>query len=72
MAFEQLKAAVSNGVAYQIPTEYTRVGYLLDAVETTDPQLQAAIAQVRTDADHVNETGKRYSFEETENFDYSL
>ena len=62
---EMLKSAVENGIAHQLPTEFTRVGFLLDAIETTDPQLQAAMAAVKSDADHDQETGKRYDFKST-------
>ena len=37
-------------VAIQLPNEYTRVGYLLDTIETSDDSLQAAMALVRNDA----------------------
>ena len=37
-------------VAFQLPNEYTRVGYLLDTIETSDDSLQAAMALVRNDA----------------------
>ena len=47
-------------VVFQLPNEYTRVGYLLDAIETTDAGLQAAIAQVKTDD---GPDGKRNHFE---------
>ena len=50
-------------VAFQLPNEYTRVGYLLDAIETSDASLQAAMALVRNDTDTV--TGKRSDFEAT-------
>ena len=65
LANEMLKSAVESGIAHQLPTEFTRVGFLLDAIETTDPQLQAAMAAVKSDADHDAETGKRYDFEST-------
>lgn len=45
--------------------EHTRVGYLLDAIESTDAGLQAAIAQVRTDD---GAGGKRNDFESTASF----
>ena len=47
-------------VAFQLPNEHTRVGYLLEAIQTTDAGLQAAIAQIKTD-DGAN--GKRNDFE---------
>jgi hypothetical protein len=52
-------------VAFQLPNEFTRVGYLLDAIENTDAGLQAAIAQVRTDD---GAGGKRNDFEATASY----
>ena len=60
-AMEQLRLA-SNHVPYQLPEEHTRVGYILDAIETTDSRLQAALSSVRADTD---EGGKRSNFETT-------
>ena len=40
-------------IAYQLPNELTRVGYLLEGIQCSDPGLQAAMAIVRTD-DGVN------------------
>jgi hypothetical protein len=47
-------------VTFQLPTEHTRVGYLLDAIQTSDAGLQAAIAAVKTDD---KPSGKRNHFE---------
>jgi hypothetical protein len=52
----------SEHVAFQLPNEHTRVGYLLDAIQTSDAGLQAAIAMIATD-DGPN--GKRNDFEAT-------
>ena len=52
-------------VDFQLPNEHTRVGYLLDAIETNDAGLQAAIAQVRTDE---APNGKRNNFELTASY----
>ena len=52
-------------VTYQLPNEYTRVTYLLDAIETSDAALQAAIALCRNDT---GPTGKRSDFEATAAF----
>ena len=38
----------SQHVQYQLPNDHTRVGYLLDAIKSTDPGLQAAMAQIRS------------------------
>ena len=50
-------------VDYQLPNEFTRVTKLLDAIETSDSQLQANIALVRSD-----KTGKMRNFEDTVSF----
>ena len=47
-------------IAYQLPNEHTRVGYLLQANQCPDPGLQAAMASVQTD-DGAN--GMRSDFE---------
>ena len=66
VAYVNLQAAPDK-VTYQLPTEYTRVGYLLEPLEkTSDPGLQAAIACVRNDVE--TEEGKRYKFEATATF----
>ena len=66
VAYGNLQAAAAK-VTYQLPTEYTRVGYLLNPLEkTSDPGLQAAIACVKNDAK--TEEGKCYKFEATATF----
>ena len=45
----------------QLPNEFSRVGYLLDAIECPYPQLQADLAQVRQDKTPI--TGLRNNFE---------
>ena len=55
--FQQLEEAAGH-VRFQTPTEHTRVGYLLDNIETSDAGLAAALAQVRNDHD-----GSRSNFE---------
>ena len=47
-------------IAYQLPNKLTRVGYLLEGIQCSDPGLQAAMAIMRTD-DGVN--GMRSDFE---------
>ena len=47
-------------IAYQLPNKLTRVGYLLEGIQCSDPGLQAAMASVRTN-DGVN--GMRSDFE---------
>ena len=36
-----------NHVDFQLPTEHTRVGYLIDNLDNSDPDLRAAIANIR-------------------------
>ena len=36
-------------VSFQLPHEHTRVGYLLEGIQSIDPGLQAAMASVKTD-----------------------
>ena len=36
-------------IAYQLPNEHTRAGYLLEGIQCPDPGLQAAMASMRTD-----------------------
>ena len=47
-------------IAYQLPNELTRVGYLLEGIQCPDPGLQAAMVSMRTD-DGAN--GMRSDFE---------
>jgi hypothetical protein len=47
-------------VTYQLPNEHSRVGYLLDAIQTGDAGLNAAMASIRTDT---GATGMRNNFE---------
>ena len=48
-------------VPYQLPTEHTRVGYLLTGILCNDAGLQAAMASIKLDTNPI--TGKRYNFE---------
>ena len=41
--------AGAEHVDFQLPNEHTRVGYLLEAIESSDATLQAALAAVRSD-----------------------
>ena len=66
-AMEQLRLAAAH-VPYQLPTEFTRVGYLLDGIETCDPRLQAALSTVRADNDVTTGEPKRYNFNKTVTF----
>jgi hypothetical protein len=48
-------------VEYQLPTEHTRVGYLLEGIQCNDAGLQAAMASIKLDT--APGTGKRNNFE---------
>ena len=52
--------ACAEHVQYQLPNEYSRVGFLLDAIQCSDAGLQAAMASVRTDH---TANGMRNNFE---------
>jgi hypothetical protein len=52
-------------VDYQLPNEHSRVGYLFDAIESTDPSLQAAMALVHNDT---GAHGKCNNFEATASY----
>ena len=52
-------------ISYQLPNQRTRVGYLLDAIQCPDPELQAALAGVRKDDSPDGLTGMRNDFEST-------
>ena len=47
-AFVSMKQCAEH-IAYQLPNELTRVGYLLEGIQCPDPGLQAAMASVQTD-----------------------
>ena len=51
--------------SFQLPNETTRVTYLLDAIQCSDPALQAAMALVQNDT---SPSGKMNSFEDTASF----
>ena len=52
-------------IQYQLPNEHSRVGFLLDAIQTTDAGLNAAMASVRTDTGDDGTGGMRNDFEST-------
>jgi hypothetical protein len=59
-AFVSMQASAEH-VQYQLPNEHSRVGFLLDAIQSSDAGLQAAMASVRTDN---RPHGMRNNFEE--------
>ena len=56
-AYVQLEEAAIH-VNFQLPTAYSRVGFLLDNIISSDPDLRAALASVRID-----QNGMRSDFE---------
>jgi hypothetical protein len=52
-------------VAFQLPNDHTRVGFLLDGIQSSDAGLNAAIAQIKADD---GDGGKRKDFEATASF----
>lgn len=64
-AYVSMQQCVAH-VTFQLPNEFTRVTYLLDAIQCNDPGLQAAMALVRADdqAPH----GKMHNFENTASY----
>jgi hypothetical protein len=63
-AFVSLQACAEY-VEYQLPNEHSRVSFLLDAIQTSDAGLQAAMAAIKSD-DKVD--GKRSNFEATASY----
>ena len=49
-------------VQYQLPNEHSRIGFLLEAIQCSDPGLQAAMASIKTDN---GLEGMRNNFEAT-------
>ena len=43
----------STHVQFQLPNEFSRVGYLLDNIENNDPDLRAAIASIRANTNNM-------------------
>ena len=59
-AYQQMLSA-SQHVPQQLPNEFSRVGFLLDNIQTSDANLSAAIASIKQNRDP---NGSRYNFEE--------
>ena len=53
----------SSHITVQLPTEHSRVGYLLDNITSSDPELMATIASVK-----IPGNGMRDNFEDAVNF----
>ena len=60
-AYVSMQASAEH-VQYQLPNEHSRVGFLLKAIQCSDPGLQAAMASIKTDN---GPEGMRNNFEAT-------
>ena len=60
-AFVSMQACAEH-IQYQLPNGHSRVGFLLDAIQTSDAGLQAAMASIRTDD---GPDGMRNDFEQS-------
>ena len=60
-AYVSMQASAEH-VQYQLPNEHSRVGFLLEAIQCSDPRLQAAMASIKTDN---GLEGMRNNFEAT-------
>ena len=47
-------------ITFQLPTEHTRIGYLINNIQNNDPDIRAAIASIC-----INVNGIRENFETT-------
>ena len=60
-AYVSMQASAEH-VQYQLPNKHSRVGFLLEAIQCSDPGLQAAMASIKTDN---GPEGMRNNFEAT-------
>ena len=60
-AYVSMQASAEH-VQYQLPNEHSRVGFLLEAIQCSDPGVQAAMASIKTDD---GPHGMRNNFEAT-------
>eukprot|EP00957_Ditylum_brightwellii_P093737 7137064-Ditylum_brightwellii.AAC.1 len=60
--FAALKEAAEH-VPFKHPNEFMRVGFLLAGITCSDAGLQAAMANIKSDADPASETSKRHHFD---------
>eukprot|EP00957_Ditylum_brightwellii_P004640 352974-Ditylum_brightwellii.AAC.1 len=61
-AFIAMKEAAEH-VLFQHPNKFMRVGFLLASITSSDAGLQAAIANIKSNADLASENSKRHHFE---------
>eukprot|EP00957_Ditylum_brightwellii_P095208 7251240-Ditylum_brightwellii.AAC.1 len=50
-------------VPFQLPKEFTRVGFLVAGITSSNAAMQAAMANTKSDADPTSVTSKRHHFE---------
>eukprot|EP00957_Ditylum_brightwellii_P129826 9902713-Ditylum_brightwellii.AAC.1 len=55
-------------VPFQLPNQFMRVGFLLAGMTSSEAGLQAAMANIKINADPAPETNKRHHFELAANF----
>jgi hypothetical protein len=60
-AFIAMKDAAEH-VPFQLPNEFTRVGFLRAGITSSNAGLQAAMANIKSDADPTSETSKLHHF----------
>eukprot|EP00957_Ditylum_brightwellii_P121161 9240589-Ditylum_brightwellii.AAC.1 len=66
-AFIAMKEAAEH-VPFQSPNKLIRVGFLLAGITSSDAGLQAAMTNIKSNADLASETSKRHHFELAANF----
>eukprot|EP00957_Ditylum_brightwellii_P065226 4946608-Ditylum_brightwellii.AAC.1 len=54
---------VAEHVPFQIPNKFTIVGFQLAGITSSDAGLQAAMANIKSNADLASDTSKRHNFE---------
>eukprot|EP00957_Ditylum_brightwellii_P159865 12169119-Ditylum_brightwellii.AAC.1 len=59
---------VAEHVPFQLPNEFTKVGFLLAGITSSDAGLQAAMANIKSNANPASETSKRHYFELAANY----
>eukprot|EP00957_Ditylum_brightwellii_P071602 5443724-Ditylum_brightwellii.AAC.1 len=59
---------VTEHVPLQLPNKFTRVGFLLAGITSSEAKLQAAMANNKSNADLASETSKRHHFELAVNY----
>eukprot|EP00957_Ditylum_brightwellii_P125675 9579779-Ditylum_brightwellii.AAC.1 len=55
-------------VPIQLPSEFTRVGFLFAGITSSDTGLQATMVNIKSNADLASETNKRHHFKLTANY----